>query len=99
MSMLQTLKDYLRFRKFIMPAALQFLFWAGIGGTLYGSWWLYSHDNGWWWVALVFGCLLTRLIFENFILKYQMYLQLNSIRMRLDTNPAGIGIKLDSTHG
>ena len=29
------LGDYLRFRKFIMPAALQFLFWSGIAGSLY----------------------------------------------------------------
>lgn len=37
--------SYLKFEKFIMPMALQALFWAGIGGTLYGSWWLYSRDN------------------------------------------------------
>ncbi len=28
--------DYLLFKKFIMPFALQLLFWAGIAGTLYG---------------------------------------------------------------
>jgi hypothetical protein len=30
------MQDYLLFNKFIMPFALQFLFWAGIAGTLYG---------------------------------------------------------------
>ena len=84
--MLQTLKEYLAFRKVIMPVALQVLFWSGIGGTLYGTWWLYTHDNWVWILALLFGCLGTRLIFESFILKYQMYLQLNEIREKLDKN-------------
>ena len=79
-----TLKAYLGFKKFITPVALQILFWAGIAGTLYGSWWLYTHDNWAWMPALVFGILLTRLIFESFILKYQVYLQLNDIRKKLD---------------
>ena len=48
-----------------MPAALQLLFWAGVGGTLYGTWWLYSHDNWAWTMALPFGLLMTRLIFES----------------------------------
>ncbi len=39
------LMDYLAFRAFITPYALQFLFWSGIGATLYGTWWLYTHDN------------------------------------------------------
>ena len=40
-----TAKEYFLFNKFIMPYALQLLFWAGIGGTLYGTWWLYANDN------------------------------------------------------
>ncbi|MBV1931699.1 MAG: DUF2141 domain-containing protein [Porticoccaceae bacterium] len=35
---METLGEHLTFRKFIMPQALQLLFWAGIGGVLYGSW-------------------------------------------------------------
>lgn len=80
------LLDYLLFRNFVMPYALQFLFWAGIAGTCYGAWWLYEHGNWAWLPALVFGCLLTRLIFEGFILKYQIYLQLNEINRKLDQN-------------
>ncbi|QXD22716.1 hypothetical protein F7C95_12260 [Opitutia bacterium ISCC 51] len=77
------MKDYLLFKKFIMPKALQFLFWAGIGGTLYGSWWLYAHNNWAWIMSLVFGPLATRLIFESFILRYQTYLCLTEIRDKL----------------
>ena len=83
---MQTLIDYLAFRKFIMPYALQLLFWAGIGGSLYGAWWLYTHDNWAWIMALVFGTLTTRLIFESFILRYQTYLCLKEIRDQLHEN-------------
>ena len=78
------LKDYILFRKFIMPVALQFLFWAGIGGTLYGSWWLYSNDNWAWLPALVFGILVTRLIFESYLIRYQTYIILTEMKSKLD---------------
>jgi len=81
---MRNFKDYLLFKKFVMPFALQVLFWAGIGGTLYGSWWLFSHDNWAWIPALVFGTLVTRLIFESFIIRYQTYLCLTDIRKKLD---------------
>ena len=74
------MKDYFLFKKFITPIALQFLFWAGIAGTLYGVWWLYNHDNWAWIPALIFGPLVTRLIFESLILRYQTYLMLTEIR-------------------
>lgn len=80
---MHSLKQYVLFEKFIMPFALQMLFWAGIAGCVYGSWWLYTHDNWAWIMALVFGTLLTRLIFENFILRYQSYLCLTQIRDKL----------------
>ena len=81
---MENLKSYLRFERFIMPVALQALFWAGIGGTLYGTWWLYSHGNWAWIMSLVFGTLLTRLIFESFILRYQTYLVLTEIHRKID---------------
>jgi hypothetical protein len=31
------IREYLKFEKYIMPYALQVLFWSGIGGTLYGN--------------------------------------------------------------
>lgn len=81
---MQNLKDYLLFRKFIMPFALQFLFWSGIGGTLYGTWWLFTHGNWAWIMALVFGTLFTRLIFESFIIRYQTYLRLTEMKDKID---------------
>ena len=81
---MENLKRYLRFERFIMPIALQALFWAGIGGTLYGTWWLYTHDNWAWIMALVFGTLGTRLIFESFILRYQTYILLSEIAHKID---------------
>lgn len=77
------MKDYLLFKKFITPVALQILFWSGIAGTLYGSWWLFTNDNWWWIVSLIGGILMTRLIFESFILRYQTYLFLTEIRDKL----------------
>ena len=78
------MKDYLLFKKFITPVALQILFWAGIGGTLYGSWWLFTHDNWAWIMSLIFGTLMTRLIFESFILRYRTYLCLTEISEKLN---------------
>ncbi len=83
---MSTLTDYLLFKKFIMPFALQLLFWAGIGGTLYGTWWLYTHDNWAWIMSLIFGILITRLICEIFILRYQTYICLTDIRSKLWTS-------------
>jgi len=67
-----------------MPIVLQILFWAGVGGTLYGTWWLYVHDNWAWIMSLVFGLLGTRLIFETLMIRYQTYLLLKTIQERLD---------------
>jgi hypothetical protein len=82
--MMSTFKEYLLFKKFMMPFMLQLLFWAGIGGVLYGSWWLYMHDNWAWIMSLVFGALLTRLIFESLIIRYQTYICLQEIRTKLN---------------
>ncbi len=83
---MSTLKKYLTFDKLIMPYALQFLFWAGIAGTLYGSWWLFDNGNWAWIMSLVFGTLVTRLIFESLIIRYKTYLKLLEIGEKLDEN-------------
>ena len=57
-------RESLLFQKFVLPFALRILFWAGIAGTLYGSSWLFVHDNWAWTLALVFGTLLTRLVLK-----------------------------------
>ncbi|WP_265242612.1 hypothetical protein [Muriicola sp. Z0-33] len=81
---MKNLKNYLLFKKFMMPFVLQFLFWGGIGGVLYGSYWLYTNDNWAWIMALVFGILVTRLIFESLIIRYQTYICLRDIKNKLD---------------
>ena len=83
---MKNLKNYLLFKKFMMPFVLQFLFWGGIGGVLYGSYWLYTNENWAWIMALVFGTLLTRLIFESLIIRYQTYICLRDIKNKLDEN-------------
>ena len=80
---MSTLFDLLRFRKLIAPHILEILFWAGVAGTLYGSYWLFVHDHWAWWVALVFGTLLTRLIFEFALLAFRSYDRLVDIRVAL----------------
>ncbi|MGH1365543.1 MAG: hypothetical protein ACRBF0_18420 [Calditrichia bacterium] len=77
------MKEYLVFKKFITPIALQVLFWGGMGGVFYGTWWLYTHGNWAWIMSLVFGSLVTRLIFENLIIRYQSHLLLKEIRDNL----------------
>lgn len=81
---MKNLKNYLLFKKFMMPFVLQFLFWGGIGGVLYGSYWLYANENWAWIMALVFGILVTRLIFESLIIRYQTYICLRDIKNKLD---------------
>ena len=81
---MESIKEYILFKRFITPVALQFMFWAGIGGTLYGTWWLYIHNNWAWIMSLIFGTLMTRLLFEAFILKYRTYICLRDIRDKLN---------------
>lgn len=52
---MSVLVDILRIRKMIAPAILEILFWAGVAGTLYGAYWLFTHDHWAWWIVLVFG--------------------------------------------
>ena len=82
---MQTLIDILRFRKMIAPYLLELLFWAGMAGTFYGAYWLYTHDNWAWWLALVFGSVLTRLIFEFALLAFRSYDRLVEIRNAVES--------------
>lgn len=81
---MSTLKNYLLFKKLILPVALQILFWAAIGGVLYGSWWLFINGNWAWIMSLVFGSLLARLIFETLLVRYQTFVCLTEIKEMLD---------------
>ena len=90
---MENLKSFLRFEQFIMPFALQTLFWAAIGGTLYGAWWLYSHDNWAWIIALVCDSLGTRLIFESLILRYRSYIVLTEIHRKLGAGDSADAVR------
>ena len=70
----------LRFRVMIAPYILELLFWCGLVGTLYGSYLLFTLGHWVWWIALVFGTLLTRLNFEFALLAFRSYDRLVEIR-------------------
>ena len=80
---MKLLLDFILFRKMILPYILQVLFWAGIAGTLYGSYWLYTHNNWAWIMAIVFGPLLTRVIFELVMLRFETYQRILTIEEKL----------------
>lgn len=69
----------LSFQKMHSPLLLQLLFWGGIGGVFYGTWVLVKLEHWAWWMALVFGTLLTRVIFERAILAFRSYDRLDEI--------------------
>ena len=76
--------DILTFRWLITPVLLQILFWGGIGGTLYGTWWLYTHGNWAWIMSLIFGTIATRVIIEALIVRFRTYQTLLEISRKLD---------------
>ena len=73
-------RNFLSFQIFAMPMILQLLFWGAVAGDLYGTWWLFTHDNWAWVMSLTFGLLLIRVLFEHFILRYKTYQLLKDIR-------------------
>jgi len=74
------LVDILRFRVMIAPLVLEVLFWGAVGGTLYGAYWLFTHDHWAWWIALIFGTLVARVLFEIALLAFRSYERLVEIR-------------------
>lgn len=81
---MKTLIDILLFRRMIAPVILQILFWAGVGGTCFGAWVLWSRDHWAWWLALVFGVMATRVIFEGALIAFRSYERLGEIRDALE---------------
>ena len=73
----------LGFQKMVAPLLLQVLFWAGIGGVLYGTYVLIRLEHWAWWIALICGTLLTRVIFEGAILSFRSYDRLSEIASAL----------------
>ena len=77
------LADVLAFRTMVSPVVLQILFWAAIAGCLYGTFVLMQLGNWAWWMALVFGPLLTRVIFERAMISFRTYDRLSEIAAAL----------------
>lgn len=75
-----TIFDVLLFKRMISPFLLQVLFWAGLAGTFYGVWVLYSSGHWAWWIPLLAGPIVVRVIFERAILSFRTYDVLNEIR-------------------
>lgn len=76
--------ETLTFKRMISPIILQLLFWAGIGGTLYGTYVLIKLENGFWPIALILGTLGVRVIFETAILAFRTFDRLGDIRDALN---------------
>jgi len=76
--------NVITFRTMLSPILLQILFWGGVGGTLYGAFWLLMRGNWAGWMALVFGLVGVRFIFEIAILAFRNYEALNEIRSSLN---------------
>ena len=77
---MKAIAGILRFRIMIAPYILELLFWSAIAGTFYGSYLLFARDHWAWWIALLFGTLVTRLIFEFALLAFRSYDRLVEIR-------------------
>lgn len=90
------LADVLRFRIMVAPYILELLFWSGLAGTIYGAFWLFIHDNWAWWIALVFGTLLTRVIFEFGLLAFRSYERLVEVRDALKAAGERTGVRIES---
>ena len=70
----------------IAPYVLEILLWCGLAATLCGAYLLYIRDHWAWWIALVLGTLVTRLIFELALLAFRSYDRLVEIRDALAKN-------------
>lgn len=77
----------LTFRRMLSPIILQILFWSGIGGVLYGAHVLASRGHWAWPLALIFGVLLVRVIFERAIIGFRSYDRLCEIADRPQQHP------------
>lgn len=71
--------NMLSFRKMLSPYLLQVLSRTGIGGVCYGTRVLLQRDHRASWVALLFGTLVARVLFEKMLLSFQAYDRLNEI--------------------
>ena len=83
--MFRALAEFLTFRRMIGPFVLQILFWVGaIAVVAFGLRELDTGDRLIGWVAIIFGVLALRVVFELVLLAFRMYDRLGEIRYVLD---------------
>ncbi len=70
---MKTLWAILSFQRMISPVLIQIIFWAGVGGSLYGTYVLFTLGNWAWPFPLIFGPLLMRVLTESWILAFRAY--------------------------
>ena len=75
------------FKTMISPLILQLLFWAGIGGCLYGTYVLIRLGDWAWPFPLILGPLVVRVIFERAIIAFRSYDRLTEIGQALAARP------------
>jgi len=80
---MELFRKILTFRKMVSPVVLQLLFWAGVGGTLYGTYILIELKNWAWIFAITFGPLVVRVLFERAILAFRTFDRLGDIHDEL----------------
>ncbi len=80
---MKTFFNVLTFKSMVSPIVLQILFWAGIGGAVYGTYVLIALGNWAWIFSISLGPLLIRVIFERAILAYRTYDRLCEIQLEL----------------
>lgn len=83
--MFRAMVEFLTFRRMIGPLVLQILFWAGaIGIAAFGVAELRGGEPLIGWVAIIFGILALRLVFELILLAFRMYDRLGQIKNVLE---------------
>ncbi len=83
---MKTVVDILTFRSMVSPVVLQLLFWAGIGGVIYGTYVLITLENWAWIFSITLGPLLVRVVFERAILAFRTYDRLGEIKRALSAS-------------
>ncbi len=80
---MQAVLNILTVKSMVSPLVLQFLFWTGIGGTLYGAYVLIKLENWAWIFAVTIGPLLVHVIFERAIIAFRTFDRLGAIQHEL----------------
>ncbi|NVJ97100.1 MAG: hypothetical protein HWE25_03050 [Alphaproteobacteria bacterium] len=81
------IRDIILFRKMIAPAALQFLFWAGVGGCFYGGYVLWVLDVWAWPFPVILGPILLRVATEFALVTFRIHEQLVQISNQMPKSP------------